>query len=137
MNKESSLYIWPAHFPKQCPPDDASEAMGKLFRLISIDGPKEFDFQSPYEREPSGGRTGSECLARGLSVLRTQEDLKEAIPALRKKQVAEANLALGAGLLKETPSKNCAGHCTWWRSITVQDACGLFVLSELAEAHKI
>lgn len=123
------MYTWPAHFPSQCPPEDATEMAGRIFRLISADGPKEFDFKSHYERAPTAGRTGSECLAQGLSVLLSYQDceiLKEAVPALRKKLVAQANLESGVGLIGNTPTNNCAGHCTWWRSITVEEACALF-----------
>lgn len=126
------MYTWPTHFPSQCPPEEALEVSGRIFRLISKDGPKEFDFKSHYEREPAGGRTGSECISRGLSVLRSYQDcevLKKAVPALRKKLVAEAQLESGVGLIGETPSYSCAGHCTWWRSITVEEACELFALS--------
>ncbi len=127
------MYTWPAHFPSLCPPEGASEISGKVFRLISKDGPTTFDFKSHYEREPTGGRNGPECLSRGLSVLRSYQDcevMKEAVPALRKKLVAEANLGAGVGLIGATPSNSCAGHCTWWRSITVEEACALFSPSE-------
>tara|TARA_R110002049_G_scaffold84503_3_gene215038 strand:+ start:507 stop:911 length:405 start_codon:yes stop_codon:yes gene_type:complete len=125
------VYTWPTHFPSQCPPEDATEISGKIFRLISRDGPKEFDFQSHYERAPGAVRTETECISRGLSVLRSYHDcevLMDAVPALRKKLVAEANLETGTGLIGETPSGNCAGHCTWWRSVTVEEACSLFSL---------
>lgn len=123
------MYTWPTHFPMNCPPQDAVETTGKVYRLISKDGPKDFDFKSHYEREPLAGRTGSECLARGLSVLRSYQDceaLTTAIPALRKKIVAMASFENGAGLIKETPSRNCAGHCTWWRNISVGEATHIF-----------
>lgn len=124
------MYSWPTHFPDQCPPSEASEISGIVFRLISKEDPIEFDFQSHYERAPSGNWPGMECASRGLSVFKSYEDckvLQDAVPALRKKFIANATLGAGAGLIKETPSRNCNGHCTWWRSITAEEARALFV----------
>ncbi len=122
------MYIWPPHFPNQCPPADATDASGKLFRLIKENPATEFDFLSYFERFPSKPNH-DECKSRGLSVCKTVEDLKElqkAVPALRDRVIAEANLATGMGLLKNTPSKNCTGHCTWWRAHSASAVSALF-----------
>src|SRR5574340_731706 len=111
------VYVWPAHFPIQCPPDHATGLHGTVYRFINGPHPTEWDFLSHYERAPTK-LWGDACKARGLSVVRTLEDceiMREGVPALRKKRIAVADISIPVGVVANTPSKTCVGHCTWWR----------------------
>lgn len=112
------MYLWPQHYPQQCPPQQAIPASGKIYRFINGKSPLAKDFQSHYEREPSKIWEPKECQARGLSVLRTLDDcaaMREAVPALRKKRITEGVLTQSDGVTLITPSHSCKAHTTWWR----------------------
>lgn len=63
------------------------------------------------------------CQACGLSVLRTEEDVKEArrvSPWFKKRKVAKARLSPDWGKVARTESKNIPNHHTWWVSDSKQ-----------------
>lgn len=123
------MYSWPTHFPSACPPPSAEELTGTVFRFINGATPVEKDFKSHYERNPGSDWGHQACMARGLSVLRTLADcaaMKEAIPALRKKRIAVAEIESSIGVIAPTPSNSCDGHCTWWRSVAPSAVVPLF-----------
>jgi hypothetical protein len=123
------MYIWPSHFPAQCPPAQAAEVSGSIYRFINGRAPLSKDFLSHYERDPGKEWGNTECNARGLSVLRSIEDcaqMRKGVPAMRKKRIAVGTLSGGVGLIAKTPSNTCEGHCTWWRSGPPEEICGLF-----------
>lgn len=118
LNRGATLYSWPNHFPLQCPPPEATELSGQIFRFINGPAPVDWDFLSHYERRPAG-EWGDACKARGISVVRTYEDcqiMRAGVPALRKKRLAVASIESSVGLISNSPSGTCQGHCTWWRS---------------------
>lgn len=113
------VYSWPEHYPQACPPDSAKELVGTIYRFINGTSPAEKDFLSHYERNPSKDWGHDACKARGLSVLRTLSDcglMRKAVPALRKKRVAVADISTSVGLVAITPSNSCDDHNTWWRA---------------------
>jgi hypothetical protein len=113
------VYIWPTHYPAQCPPPHAAELKGTIYRFINGKAPADVDFLSHYERKPAGDWGHAPCIARGLSVLRSVEDchtMRAGVPALRKKRIAVASFKEPAGLIASTPSHTCEGHNTWWRT---------------------
>lgn len=118
---------WPAHYPEQCPPQEAYSYNGEVFRFINRSTPAVKDFISYYERSPS--KAWSEpCQARGLSVLNCLVGLKEmrkSIPALRRKSICKAEMSHNDGLLANTPSNSSARHKTWWVPLSV-DPIDLF-----------
>lgn len=123
------MHIWPNDFPAQCPPADAMQLSGIVFRFINGRSPTEKDFWSHYERNPVGDWSRNPCIARGLSVVRTTEDcgiMREGIPALRKKEIAVANIDTQVGPIANTPSGNCLGHFTWWRAVPAVEVVALF-----------
>lgn len=123
------MYVWPDHFPSSCPPSHANAVQGTIYRFINGSTPADRDFLSHYEREPAKDWGVEACKARGLSVLRTWSDcglMRKAVPALRKKKVAIAEVATPVGLIATTSSNSCAGHCTWWRSIPPDQIRPLF-----------
>ena len=123
------MYVWPTHFPTSCPPAAANDLAGTVYRFINGATPADRDFVSYYEREPARDWGADACKARGLSVIRTWADcglMRKAIPALRKKRIAVANVETQIGVLATTPSNSCAGHGTWWRAPTPGEVRSLF-----------
>lgn len=127
------MYIWPTHFPTQCPPSHAVELTGTIFRFINGKIPADRDFVSHYERNPNGDWGNDPCKARGLSVLRSVEDcqiMRAGVPALRKKRIAIASIAVSVGVIANTPSGTCEGHKTWWLTIPPSALAPLFTKIE-------
>ena len=124
------MYVWPSHFPPSCPPPDSVDLAGTVYRFINGAAPADRDFVSSYyEREPEKDWGKEGCKARGLSVLRTWADcrvMRKAIPALRKKRVGVAQVSAPIGLVSNTPSQSCTGHCTWWRAPKPSEVRPLF-----------
>jgi hypothetical protein len=109
---------WRAHLPENCPPEDAVDAVGEFYRLISGTTPKAADFLSYRELYPDREFLVPECQAGGLSIYPTLEGISgliRRIPALRKKKkLAKAVLEPELGKIKNTPSGNDPTHHTWW-----------------------
>lgn len=130
------MYSWPDHYPQSCPPSEAIELTGTVYRFINGASPAERDFHSHYERQPDKDWGNESCKARGLSVLKTTAgcgEMRKAIPALRKKRVAVATIDLPVGLIATTPSNSCDDHCTWWRTVHPSEVLGLF--TTVSEQH--
>lgn len=103
-------------FPDGCPPDDAGDLTGDVYRLVDGNPPSDWDFQSKHQRSQSLSKAG-DCLACGLSILRSWTDaerLKQRIPGMRKKSIAVGIIPEPLGKTKATPTRNQAGHHTWW-----------------------
>lgn len=109
---------FPAHFPDECPPSSAEDARGEVYIFVRNEPPVAADFLSyftkgrPYQPE-------KKCEACGLSVLRTEQDVREArrlCSWFRKRKVAKARLSPDWGKMARTESKNVPNHHTWWVS---------------------
>lgn len=63
---------FPAHLPKNCPPQEAQDATGEVYRLVNHNSPHHDDFQSWREENMSRDLPEgvTECQAGGLSVYR-------------------------------------------------------------------
>jgi len=111
--------IWPPYFPALCPPIEATEVEGPLYRLISGKVPKPSDFHSYELLYPDRDWGDKACQACGLSTHRSLQDglenyqrLQRRIPSLRKKiAVAKANHL--PGKILNTPSREDRNHYTW------------------------
>jgi len=115
---------YPTHYPKDCPPNNAVPVSGDTYRFTDRAIPKEKDFKSYYEL----GREDT-CQARGLSVYITLEDCiiaAKAVPALKRKHIAKAELLQNHGVIAPTPSKNNYNHNTFWSLVNAQDLSLLF-----------
>jgi hypothetical protein len=139
-HKGVRVYIWPSHFPLACPPSSATQLSGTVYRFINGVAPAEKDFLSHYERNPEKAWEAEACKARGLSVLRTFSDcglMRKAIPALRKKRVAIAEISTPVGSVAVTSSNSCSDHCTWWRAPQPSEVVALFttVLESPKSSH--
>jgi hypothetical protein len=109
---------FPTHFPNGCPPSSAEDARGEVYRFVRNDPPRAGDFISHFVgNKPHDA--GKKCQACGLSVLRSEQDVKEArrlSPWFKKRKVAKARLSPDWGKLDKTESRNVPNHHTWWVS---------------------
>ena len=105
---------WP-DYPPGCPPADAEDAEGVVYRLVGAKGLHDDEFRSHYERDRE--KWDGNCQARGLSVYRDAEDLAEGqqqVRGMAKKRIVVAMLPAGSGRIKDTPSSVWKSHRTWW-----------------------
>ena len=117
---------FPTQWPDDCPPPDAVDADGEVFRLAKNDPPTPEDFVTHFE----SGRLpkAPACLRGGLSVFRELGDaihLRSLFPKLGKK-VARGTLHPSHGKAKLTPSRQPT-HTTWWPYEQV-DRCKPFAI---------
>jgi len=127
---EEKILMWPDHYPEKCPPDDAENVSGVVYRFTNRTNPKHRDFLSYYELKPAKDWGKKACQARGLSVYTSEEDCKTAIslvPALKKKKLCIAELGSESGVIAPTPSKNNYNHKTLWPLISAQDLAEIFM----------
>lgn len=103
---------FPKDWPTKCPPDDAYDAIGAVFRVVSSDAPTSTDMRSYAELGllPNA----SPCRRLALSVFRTH---KEACHRLAMSPdlgaaVAKVGLPPGSGMMKLTNEQS--GHIAWW-----------------------
>lgn len=98
---------------------------GPVFRLVK--GVPE-DWQSHLQRDIQDDPDVSDCHRAALSCSRTLEDIKElqsAIPWLRRRRIARADLEPKHGKILETGG---AGHHSLWLKAQYHQNCGtLFV----------
>ncbi len=116
---EIQVPVWPDFFPKDCPPEDAEDATGELFRLVNSKdkGDLEKCFQGHFILFPKRVVKGKECQACGVSVSRTLGDCKaarELAPSLRKKIILHGVLEHPVGKIAHTPLDSGNPHYTWW-----------------------
>jgi hypothetical protein len=111
----SSDLEFPSDFPGGCPPNDAGDAKGIVYRQVRSDPPTDSDFLSIYEE---GRRKISQtklCQARGVSVLQTEEDAVKQCRMFRMRGefIATGTLTPAHGRLKPTHGQ-LPSHATWW-----------------------
>ena len=105
---------YPGNWPPGCPPADAEDAYGTVYRVCREDPPAKSDFQSHAELGKKSG--GNNCMRHGLSVFR---DLTEArhltriFPKLGS-LVFRGELTADHGKVRQTPAKTRPSHTTWW-----------------------
>ena len=93
----------------------AEPASGTVYRLVRYNPAQARDFKTPWEEYP--GRFSEPTAANcGLSVHTDPQDsekLKNRIPKLRKRQIAEGELNPALGMIQHTPSLEQSHH-SWW-----------------------
>lgn len=120
--RKSKLMKWPSFYPEGCPPADAPDASGEVYRLVKSNPPESGDFVSFAEESPA--RFGENCKGCGLSVFtskRDAEQLLNRVQGLRVlgKFVAIATLDESHGKLKPTPTRVRQSHHTWWSPVGI------------------
>jgi hypothetical protein len=126
---EIKITTWPDHYPDKCPPDNANQPSGDIFRFTNRTNPKYKDFMSYYELQPNGDWGGKACQSRGISVFTSVEDSIAAaaiVPALKKKHLSKAELPPNSGVIATTPPDNSRNHNTLWPLINAEDLSILF-----------
>jgi hypothetical protein len=115
---------FPQDWPPGCPPEDAEDANGEVFRLAKTDPPTAADFQSFHEL---GITRGDPILRCGLSVFRIASDAEHASRKFRNlgKILAKAMLEAAHGKTKQTGKPT---HTTWWPYAEV-DRLSLFTVA--------
>ncbi|WP_147464765.1 MULTISPECIES: hypothetical protein [Pseudomonas syringae group] len=124
---------WPDHYPEQCPPSCAEAISGTIYRFTNRANPKQRDFISYYDMDPSNDWGRMACNARGLSVYSTYEDCVaavDAVPALRKKRLCHASLTRDSGVIADTPSQNTQNHKTFWSYVDAIKLASLFISTD-------
>jgi hypothetical protein len=103
---------WPVHFPPGCPPPDADDLSGRIYRLVKSNPPTVKDSKSHLELGASPSQPA--CRRAGLSCARDRshlEALRRAVPHRRKNHIAFADLEADDGKVAQTGPP---GHHTMW-----------------------
>jgi hypothetical protein len=114
---------FPDDWPEECPPADAEDANGEVFRIVRTVRLSADDFRSYHEM---GIRRGDPILRYGLSLFRLRSDAEHASRMFRNlgKVIAQATLLPEHGKTKQTGR---ASHITWWPYTNV-DRSSLFTI---------
>ena len=116
-------FTWPAHFPVDCPPAEASIVNRDFYRVVKTDPPQPTDFRSIYESDLVRARKFveeghlSKCETTGLSVY---TDISDALGCARKyprlgKNIALLSLTPDSGMEIHSQSRDYESHHTWWK----------------------
>lgn len=121
--------LFPTDWPANCPPADAVDASGVVFRLVKNDPPQPSDFETHAEtgRMPKA----DPCLRCGLSVFRNPQDAfhcRQILPKLGDK-IVKGELAASDGKTKQTKGRQPT-HSTWWVYDGVNRCSPFSVISE-------
>lgn len=106
--------------PETCPPPEAVDVNGDVYRFVRSDPPAHTDMRSWQDEGRNPGQ-GDPCGRCGLSVLTRLEDVavaRKAIPGFRKRLVAKATLRPEHGRICET------GNHRWHYDLWVRTAHG-------------
>src|ERR1700733_10922268 len=94
--------VFPPEWPADCPPSDATEADGVVFRASKNNPPLESDFETWAQIGRKVKGATKQCQACAISVYRTMEDVRHSIGAFpsQGKHVAKAILDPSCGVVK-------------------------------------
>lgn len=112
--------------PASCPPDEAVSTENTIVYRLSFTTSENTteDFISHWNKYPKRRRSfaNNECIAHGLSVYKTEENLRNALtmPAFKKASgkvtcILQIALNVSDGLIMNTYNDQ---HYTWWVSST-------------------
>jgi hypothetical protein len=123
--------LWPAGFPLGCPPPDAVQASGTVYRVVYSDPPIADDFKPWIEENwhvtdehgnpkawaisVSDILTDAQATAEGM---RLREQARR-VPGLRARMIAVGSLRAEFGMMKPTPSRKNLSHRSWWLCVGV------------------
>ena len=102
---------FPDDWPSDCPPADAEDARGDIYRLVKTNPPASSDLQTHHERNTRPRDPA--CLRCGLSVFRSRADVEHQSRIYPKlgKIIAKGTLQPEHGKTKPTGRPT---HTTWW-----------------------
>ena len=117
---------FPKTWPTACPPQDAVNADGEVYRIVDHDPPVSADLASHFET----GRLprASPCLRCGVSVFREPRDAEHQRSLMPKlgRWISKGALHIDHGKTKLTAGHQPT-HTTWWAYEGVNRA-GLFTI---------
>lgn len=108
---KGNVMTFPDSWPANCPPHDAEDADGEVYRIVKNDPPHNDDYVTALEADKLRNRPA--CLRCGLSVFRAYEDAvhqQRLFPKLGD-MIAKGVLNTGCGKTKQTGNPT---HTTWW-----------------------
>ena len=102
----------PAWFPPNCPPADARDALGQVFRIVNGAALTEADFAT--HQEANTALSAPPCGRAGISVFDSFEKA-----AFRQRMTPRLGSAIAQGVLKPDAGKTLltnpkSGHIEWW-----------------------
>lgn len=115
-----------ANCPESCPPPEARDVEGEVYRFVRNDPPAAADMRS-WEDDGRNPGQGDPCSRCGLSVLTRAEDIpiaRKAIPFFRKLFAAKATLKPEHGRICKT------GNHRWHHDLWVKAVHGATIHQE-------
>lgn len=102
----------PSWFPPNCPPPEAEDAAGRVFRIVSGRALSEADFQTHHE--DGTAPTAPPCSRCGISVFNSFEKAahRQRLSPRLGPAISEGMLRPDAGKMLLTSTKS--GHVEWW-----------------------
>jgi hypothetical protein len=112
---------WPKDFPADCPPGQASNAVGTYYRIVKHDPPEPSDFEAIYHRDSARAEDAmtfgkTQCETMGLSVYADINHAIQCASRFRKlgRIIARLTLTYGSGKALQTRG-TFVSHHTWWK----------------------
>lgn len=103
---------FPPDWPDGCPPDDAVDAGGKVYRIVANNLPAADDLKS-YEELGTPAR-GSECRRRAISVFDSKAAARHRLDLSPHLGIAVAKATLSPEHGKQKLTSRQSGHIAWW-----------------------
>jgi hypothetical protein len=138
---------YPIIFPTNCPPDDAKDAEGIVYRVVRKSPPKKLshkDYISYRESQPNRiwDDGGCECCRCAVSVITEYEEIPILldllfgfIPGKRTSSVTRGCLNPNLGVMRHSPRDGMDSHHDWWVPEGV-DPSSVFEYIELPVGEK-
>jgi hypothetical protein len=116
-----------------CPPAEAEQASGDVFRCCKTKSPRATEMQT---HEETGRLPDADpCLRRALSVFREQRDAEHQVRLFRRwkrRFIVKAALRSSHGRVMLTKGKQ-PSHTSWWPMVELEERASLFTL--VCEVH--
>jgi hypothetical protein len=117
MSTQSDAPRFPGWFVSDCPPNDAADAGGEIFRFVANNPGQPDEFLSYHETGELAGAAA--CQRCGLSVFRKVGDVRRLLRHLWRNysyknygpHIVKRTLTPADGKIKPTGS---SGHHSWW-----------------------
>ena len=116
---------FPADWPESCPPADAGDASGMVFRAVSKRPPPAEDFRT--YRELGRPDRGKPCIAAALSVFATALQCRHNLDKYPYLGIMVARGMLTPALGKISQPRERDGHMSWWPALGVTRASAFVV----------
>jgi hypothetical protein len=111
----SGTLSFPNTFPPNCPPPDAEDASGIVYRSVNCDPPQAEDFRTYAELNKRILDPKKVCQSHSVSVLRSEAEARHHLAVSPYvKFLAVAELMPTHGKIKATKSRQLDSHTSWW-----------------------